>query len=62
MAIKFPKLRLTISPKTGKISLTKLTLKSIINANIQDATKKAPPMPFIRSRMLKRILKLLMSK
>ncbi|MCD6045694.1 MAG: hypothetical protein K0R48_857 [Gammaproteobacteria bacterium] len=62
MAFKFPKLRITINPNTGELRVSKITLKSIFNANLQEATKKAPPMPFVRNRKLKRFLKLLMSK
>lgn len=62
MLFKLPKIRLTINPQTGGLSFTKVTLKSIMNANIREATKKAPPMPYIRNRSWRRILKLLMSK
>lgn len=62
MPIRLPKLRLTLNPKTGKISMSKITPKSVFNATVQDATKKAPPMPYVRNRWLRKILKLLMSK
>ena len=62
MKFKLPKIRLTLNANTGKVSLTKVTPTAILNANIKEATKKAPPMPFVRNRTLRRILKLLMSK
>lgn len=62
MAFKLPKIRLILNPNTGKVSLSKVTAKTILTAAIQDETKKAPPMPYVRNRGLKRILKLLWSK
>lgn len=62
MPFKLPKIRLTLNPKSGKISLTKVTPKSIFNAALQDATKKAPPLPYVRNRGLRKILKLLLSE
>lgn len=59
MPFKLPKIRLILNPNTGKVSLSKITPKTILTATIQDATKKAPPMPYVRNRGVKRILKLL---
>lgn len=61
MPFKLPKIRLILNPNTGKVSLSKVTPKSILTATIQDETK-VPPMPYVRNRGVKRILKLLWGK
>lgn len=62
MPLTMPKVRITCNLCKGKVSVSKLTLSSIFNATCRDCSKKAPPMPFVRNRALRRILKLLMSK
>jgi len=59
MKFKLPKIRLILNQNTGKVSLSKITPKTIFTATIQDETKNAPPMPYVRNRGVKRILKLL---
>ena len=62
MAFKLPKLRLTLNPNTRRVSMSKVTPKSILTATIQDETKKAPHIPYVRNRGLRRVVKLLWSK
>lgn len=60
MPFKLPKIRLTLNPNTRRVNISKLTPRSIFSATLQDETKKAPPMPYVRNRGLKRVLKLLL--